>query len=160
MNDGTWALVTDVVERVQRAIRAQQAPAIVVLDGDRRQILSDFDYLRDEAAILVFETKAADHARALHARRFALAVPQVVVEAAPGHFQARAVSNHPLRSGEQETIAWTAYDAADGADFGFAPYARRPGGQPVFSPPEIFDIPVTATEQMPGLRLLHMLAGS
>lgn len=37
MNDGTWALVTDVVERVQRAIRAQQAPAIVVLDGDRRQ---------------------------------------------------------------------------------------------------------------------------
>nr|MDT0663768.1 hypothetical protein [Micromonospora sp. DSM 115978] len=72
----------------------------------------------------------------------------------------RAVSNHPLRPDEQETVAWTAYDTTDGADFGFAPYTRRPNGQPVFEAPEILDVPMRADEHMPGARLLHHLTGS
>ncbi|MBL7487787.1 hypothetical protein I6A60_35950 [Frankia sp. AgB1.9] len=158
MNDDTWALVGDVVARVQRAIGLQQAPAIVILDGEQgRRILSDYDYQRDDATSHAFEAKAADQARALHARRFAFAVPQVIAEPTPGRYQARAVSNHPLRPGEQETIAWTAHDTTDGADYGFAPYTRRPNGRPVFGEPELFDIPITATERMPGRRLLHLL---
>ncbi len=160
MNDATWALVTDVVERVQRAISMMDCPAIVILDGDRRQILSDYDYLRDEDATTAFERKAAAHAKAIHAHRFAFAVPQVIVETVPGTVQARAVSNHPLRPGEQETVAWTAYDAADGVDYGWAPYTRRPNNEPVFGPPEIFDMPVKAAERMPGVRLLRLLTGA
>lgn len=160
MNDDTWTLVTDVVGRVQRAIGLKQAPAIVILDGDRRQILSDYDYQRDEATRLAFETKAAEHARVRHVRRFAFAVPLVVLDTEPGVFDGRAVSNHPLRPGEREAIVWTAYDAADGADFGFAPYTRRPAGQPVFDTPEIFEVPMNAEERMPGVRLLHLLTTS
>jgi hypothetical protein len=159
MNDDTWALVTDVVARVQRAIGLQQAPAIVILDGDQRLILSDYDYLHDDDTASAFETKAADHARALHARRFAFAVPKVIIETVPGTFDARAVSNHPLRPGEQETILWTAYDATDGVDFGLAPYTRRPAGQPVFSPPELFEASMQASERMPGLRMAKLLTG-
>ncbi|MCK9903888.1 hypothetical protein CC117_27790 [Parafrankia colletiae] len=160
MNDDTWTLVTDVVGRVQRAIGLKGAPAIVILDGDRRQILSDYDYLRDQDATVAFEHKAAEHARALNLRRFAFAVPQVIIETEPGIFSARAVSNHPLRPGEQETIAWTAYDTTDGADFGFAPYTRRPNGRPVFDEPEIFDVPMRADDRMPGVRLLRQLTDS
>ncbi|WP_055752671.1 MULTISPECIES: hypothetical protein [unclassified Frankia] len=161
MNDDTWTLVTDVVGRVQRAIDRKEAPAIVILDGDQgRRILSDYDYQRDQDATAAFEHKAAEHARALSLRRFAFAVPQVVIETEPGIFSARAVSNHPLRPGEQETIAWTAYDTTDGADFGFAPYTRRPGGRPVFDEPEIFDVPMRADDRMPGVRLLRQLTDS
>lgn len=160
MNDDTWALVVDVVGRVQRAISAKDCPAIVILDGDRRQILSDYDYLRDEDARVAFERKAADHARAINTHRFVFAVPQVVVETVPGTIQSRAVSNHPLRPGEQETVAWTAYDAADGVDYGWAPYTRRPDNEPVFGPPETFDLPLKAAERMPGVRLLRLLTGA
>jgi len=157
MNDDTWALVTDVVGRVQHAINLKQAPAIVILDGDRRQILSDYDYQHDQDTAHAFEHTAADRARALNLRRFAFAVPRVILETAPGSYDGRAVSNHPLRAGEQETIVWTAYDTAGGADFGLAGYTRRPNGRPVFDEPEIFDVPIRADDRMPGVRLLRQL---
>lgn len=156
MNDATWMLVTDVVERVQHSIRMTDYPATVILDGDRRQILSDYDYVGGESARVAFETRAAEHARQLSIHRFAIAVPQVV-ERAPGGLQSRGLSDQPLRPGEQESVVWTAYDAADGVDYGWAPYARRPDGQPVFDSPTIFDLPVNPTEKTPGVRLLHLL---
>jgi hypothetical protein len=64
-----------------------------------------------------------------------------LIEMLPGGLQARAFSVRPLRAGEQESVVWTAYDAGDGIDYGWAPYTRRPGGQPVFDEPVTFDLP-------------------
>ncbi|WP_018638682.1 hypothetical protein [Parafrankia elaeagni] len=156
MNDATWTLVTDVVDRVQQSIRMTDYPAIVILDGDRRQILSDYDYIHGENARTDFETRAADHAHALHARRFTFAVPQII-EMSPGNLQAHAFSVRPLRDGEQECVVWTAYDADDGVDYGWAPYTRRPSGQPIFDEPSTFHLPARPTSGFPGLRLLRLL---
>jgi hypothetical protein len=156
MNDATWQLVTDVVGRVQQSIRMTDSPAIVILDGDSRSILSDYDYVHGDDARIDFETRAADHARGLHAHRFALAVPQIV-ELLPGGLQARAFGARPLRDGEQETVLWTAYDATDGVDYGWAPYSRRPNGQPVFDDPRRFGLPAQPTDTTPGVRLLRLL---
>ena len=158
MNDATWRLVTDVVGRVQQSIRMTDYPAIVLLDGDRSQILSDYDYVHGETAQSDFETRAADHARALHARRFTLAVPQII-EMLPGGLHAHAFSVRPLRDGEQECVVWTAYDAGDGVDYGWAPYSRRPSGQPVFDEPSTFHLPSQPGDGFPGLRLLRLLTG-
>ncbi|MCM3887460.1 hypothetical protein [Frankia sp. R82] len=160
MNEDTWALVLDVVGRVQRAIGLDQAPAIVVLDGDRRQILADYDYQHDDTARLAFETRAAEHARNLHLHRFAFAVPRVITPSEPGVISSRAVSHYSLRPGEQEAILWSAYDTADGLDLGLTHYARRPAGQPVFDSPTIFDRPMAAQDHMPGIRLLHLLTAT
>ncbi|WP_322768957.1 hypothetical protein [Frankia sp. Cr1] len=159
MNDATWTLVTDVVGRVQQSIRMADCPAVVILDGDRRQVLSNYDYIHGEDARTDFETRAAEHARQLHVRRFAFAVPQII-EMLPGGLQAHAFSGRPLRACEQESVVWTAYDADDGVDYGWAPYTRRPGGQPVFDEPTTFDLPVQATERTPGIRLLRLLTGA
>jgi hypothetical protein len=160
MNEATWALVTDVVRRVQQAVEKRQAPAIVILDGARRLILSDYDYLRDQDAALAFEVNAAERAQTLDVRHFAFAVPQVVVSDEPGSYAARAVSNHPLRPGEQETIVWTGFDRANGVYFGVAPFSRRPGGRPVFDEPTTLDVPLRAEDRMPGVRLLRALTAS
>ncbi|WP_239311014.1 hypothetical protein [Frankia sp. Cj3] len=154
MNDATWSLVTDVVDRVQQSIRMTDYPAIVILDGDRRQILSDYDH--GENARTDFETRAAEFARTLHARRFTFAVPQII-EMLPGTLQAHAYSVRPLRDGEQECVVWTAYDADDGVDYGWAPYTRRPDGQPIFDEPRTFDLPAHPTDGFPGVRLLRLL---
>jgi hypothetical protein len=156
MNDTTWSLVTDVVDRVQQSIRMTDYPAIVILDGDRRQILSDYDYVHGEPARTDFETRAADRARALHARRFTFAVPQIIEMLSDG-LQAYAFSVRPLREGEQEGVVWTAYDTDDGVDYGWAPYTRRPSGQPVFDKPSTFHLPARPGDGFPGLRLLRLL---
>jgi hypothetical protein len=54
-----------------------------------------------------------------------------------GTVSVRAVSNHPLRDGEQEAITWMAVDPADGVDYGRVPFARRPRGEPVFGDTEV-----------------------
>ncbi|WP_232234903.1 MULTISPECIES: hypothetical protein [Frankia] len=156
MNDATWSLVTDVVDRVQQSIRMTDYPAIVILDGDRRQILSDYDYVQSETARTGFETRAAELARTLHARRFTFAVPQII-ETVPGSLEAHAFSVRPLRDGEQESVVWTAYDADDGVDYGWAPYTRQPGGQPVFDEPTTFHLRALSTDGFPGVRLLRLL---
>ncbi|CAO5150985.1 conserved hypothetical protein [Frankia sp. AiPs1] len=156
MNDITWTLVIDVVNRVQQSIRMTDYPAIVILDADRRQILSDYDYVHGEHTRVDFETRAADRARALHARRFTLAVPQII-EMRPDGLQAHPFSVRPLRDGEQECVVWTAYDATDGVDYGWAPHSRRPDGQPVFDEPSTFHLPARPGDGFPGLRLLQLL---
>jgi hypothetical protein len=84
--------------------------------------------------------------------------PQVWVVKA-GVVSTRAVSNYPLREGEQEAITWTSFDADDGVDYGRVLFARRPHGQPVFDDPEIFSVKaqVRSAPSTPGYTLLHAL---
>lgn len=155
MNDKTTALLHDVVTRLEKSIIARDCPAVVVLDGDRRLVLSDYDYLRDEVAATTFETRAAGKAREIGATRWVLAVPQVWVFIPPSTVAMRAVSNHPLREGEQEAITWMSCDRDDGVDYGRVPYARRPSGEPVFDDPELFTVGVQPHDAMPGVTLLQ-----
>ena len=156
MNDATWTLVTDVVSRVQQSIRMTDYPAIVILDGNQRRILSDYDYVHGRDARLDFETRAAERARQLDTQRFAFAVPQII-ELVPGSLLAHPFSVRPLRDDEQECVVWTAYDAGDGVDYGWAPYTRRPNGQAVFDVPQTFDQAVQPSDGTPGVHLLHLL---
>ncbi|MEU6573591.1 hypothetical protein [Streptomyces sp. NPDC046805] len=156
MNPDTESLLFDVAGRLERAILERDCPALVALQGDRTLVLSDYDYLRDEPTAAAFERRAAEKARQNHTSRFVFAVPQVWVDTGDS-VQARAVSNHPLREGEREVIAWMSYDAHDGVDYGFVPYARRPNGEPVFADPEIFTAAVRPREQAPGWILLRAL---
>ena len=150
------ALLDDVVDRLERAIRARDCPAIVVLQGERTLTLSDYDYLRDLETAARFERRVAEHARRIGAGRWVFAVPQVWVQTPEG-ISARAVSNLPLREGEQEAITWTAFDIDDGVDYGLVPYTRRPNGEPVFDEPEVFTADVTPGERAPGWTLLRTL---
>ncbi|TDD23806.1 hypothetical protein E1287_38630 [Actinomadura sp. KC06] len=159
MNETTFGLLRDVAERLERAIRSRDCPAIVVLEGQRRLVLSDYDYLRDDQTAHAFEDRAGGHGQRIDATRFVFAVPQVWV-VTPGQVAARAVSNHPLRPGEQEAITWLSFDVNDGVDYGRVPYARRPNGEPIFDEPEIFTVEVWPKEQMPGFRLLRFLMAS
>ncbi|GAB3150891.1 hypothetical protein GCM10027161_50520 [Microbispora hainanensis] len=154
MNDKTAALLDDVVSRLEKSIVARDCPAIVILDGSRRLVLSDYDYLRDEATAAAFETRAAAKAHEIGATRWVLAVPQVWVFIPPSTVAMRAVSNHPLREDEQEAITWMSCDKDDGVDYGRVPYARRPSGEPVFDDPEVFTVGVRPHETMPGFTLL------
>ncbi|MFF4418880.1 hypothetical protein ACFYY8_40645 [Streptosporangium sp. NPDC001559] len=156
MNDETAALLFEVVERLQRSIAARHCPAVAALEGERRLVLSDYDYLRDPRSAVSFETRAAARAREIRATRWVLAVPLVWVTT-PGTVYSRAVSNHPLREGEQETITWMSFHEDDGVDYGRVPYARRPGGEPVFDTPEMFAVGVLPARAMPGHTLLHTL---
>jgi hypothetical protein len=158
VNDETWALVFDVVRRVERSLTARDCPAIVALEGRRTLVLSDYDYLRDRETATAFEHRAAAKAREIDATRWVFAVPQVW-QVRPEAVAARAVSNHPLRPGEQETITWMAYDADDGVDYGRVAYTRRPSGEPVFGEPEVFTIDVRPAAGMPGFTLLRTLVG-
>ncbi|MDF5759071.1 hypothetical protein [Spongiactinospora sp. TRM90649] len=156
MNDQVTALLFDVVARLQQSIQARDCPAIAALAGDRVLYLSDYDYLRDDVTAAAFETRAAAKAVEIDARRWVLAVPQVWVITRDGVLT-RAVSNHPLREGEQEAITWMAYDRSDGVDYGRVPYARRPSGEPVFGEPEVITVGVRPDVHMPGYTLLRAL---
>lgn len=156
VNQDTESLLFDVAGRLERAIVERDCPAMVALQGDRTLVLSDYDYLRDEPTAAAFEQRAAEKARENHANRFVFAVPQVWVDTGDT-VQARAVSNHPLREGEREVIAWMSYDAHDGVDYGFVPYVRRPNGEPIFADPEVFTAAVRPREQAPGWTLLRAL---
>jgi hypothetical protein len=158
MNDETAALLIDVVGRLEGSIRARDCPAIIALDGIRLLVLTDYDYLRDEATAQAFERRAAGKAQEIDTVRWVLAVPQVWV-ASKGIVSVRAVSNHPLREGEQEAITWMSFDRNDGIDYGRVAYARRPNGDPIFEEPEMFTIEVRPAEGMPGVTLLHALMG-
>jgi hypothetical protein len=158
MNDETAGLLLDVAERLERSIRARECPAIVALEGQRKLVLSDYDYLRDEAAAASFERRAAAQAREIGVRRWVLAVPQVWRVRA-GVVSTRAVSNHPLRDGEQEAITWMSFDADEGVDYGRVAFTRLPGGEPVFAEPEIFTVKAEARPApgAPGHTLLRVL---
>jgi hypothetical protein len=156
MNDETVALLMEVVGRLEESIRARNCPAMIALEGTRRLFLSDYDYLRDEATAHAFERRAAGKAQEIDTLRWVLAVPQVWVTRR-GVVSVRAVSNHPLRLGEQEAITWMSFDREDGVDYGRVAYARRPDGDPVFDEPEMFTIEVRPAEGMPGITLLHAL---
>jgi len=153
VNDETWALLFDVVKRVERGIAAMDCPAVVALQGRRTLVLSDYDYLRDRETAVAFERRAAVKGREVGADRWVFAVPQVWrVDAET--VAARVVSIHPLRPGEQETITWM---AGGGVDYGRVPYARRPGGEPVFGEPEVFTVDLNPGDPMPGFTLLRAL---
>ncbi|MGW0804756.1 hypothetical protein [Nonomuraea sp. NPDC002799] len=154
MNDETAALLFDVVERLEKGILARECPAIVALQGERRLLLSDYDYLRDEQSATAFEARAATKAKEIAAIRWIFAVPQVWL-ITPDSVFSRAVSNHPLRAGEQEAITWMSFDHGDGVDYGRVPYTRRPSGEPVFDEPEAFTVGVRPAEHMPGYTLLQ-----
>jgi hypothetical protein len=156
MNDDTASLLFDVVERLQRNIHARDCPAIVALQGQRKLVLSDYDYLRDQATAAEFERRAAAKAREVGATRWVFAVPQIW-RITSGQISARAVSNHPLLEDEQEAITWTAYDQQDGVDYGRVAYTRRPNGEPVFAEPQVLTVGVHPGETTPGYRLLRML---
>ncbi|MCA2229421.1 hypothetical protein [Nonomuraea aurantiaca] len=156
MNDETAALLFDVVERLEKSIIAREGPAIVALRGERLLVLSDYDYLRDEQSAAAFERRAAAKGQEIAATRWILAVPQVWV-ITPDRVFSRAVSNHPLREGEQEAITWMSFDQSDGVEYGRVPYTRRPSGEPVFDEPEMFTVGVRPAEHMPGYTLLQAL---
>ncbi|WP_208882217.1 hypothetical protein [Streptomyces armeniacus] len=156
MNDTTESLLRDVAARLQKAILARDCPAVVALCGHRTLMMSDYDYLRDEATARSFEHRAAAKAREIEATRWVLAVPQVWQEV-EGGVAARAVSNHPLRPGEQEVITWMSCDADDGVDYGYVPYTRRPNREPVFDAVKVFTEPVRPRPEMPGFTLLTAL---
>ncbi|MDH2426466.1 hypothetical protein [Sphaerisporangium sp. TRM90804] len=154
MNEKTAALLLDVTQRLERSIVAHDCPAVVLLDGERRLALSDYDYLRDDQTAGAFETRAARKARELGVTRWVLAVPQVWAVTAES-VAMRAVSNHPLREGEQEAITWMTFDGEDGVDYGRVAYTRRPNGEPVFGEPEMFTVGVRPSAIMPGYVLLQ-----
>ncbi|MDF5758438.1 hypothetical protein [Spongiactinospora sp. TRM90649] len=155
MNEATAHLLFDTVERLEKNIVARECPAMVAMEGTGKIILSDYDYLRDSAAAAAFETRAADKAAEIGALRWVLAVPQVWIFTPPSTVAVRAVSNHPLRDGEQEAITWMSFDREDGIDYGRVAYARRPSGEPVFEEPEIFEVGIRPRETMPGFLLLQ-----
>lgn len=156
VNHDTETLMFGATDRVQQAIRDREAPAVVVLQGDRLLIMSDYDYHRDRDTAATFERRAAAKAQDIHAVRFVFAVPQIWQRSDSG-IDAGAVSNTPLREGEHEVIAWLAYDTTSGVDYGHVPYTRRPNGTPVFDDPEIFTNPVRPYDRYPGWLLLRLL---
>ncbi|MER7132725.1 hypothetical protein [Streptosporangium saharense] len=156
MNAETVTLLFDVVERLQRSIVARHCPAVVAIEGERRLVLSDYDYLRDPRSATLFEERAAARAQEIRATRWVFAVPLVWVTT-PDAVYSRAVSNHPLREGELETITWMSFHEGDGVDYGRVPYARRPSGEPVFDTPEMFAVGVRPARAMPGHTLLNEL---
>ncbi|MEO3874179.1 hypothetical protein ABGB18_35720 [Nonomuraea sp. B12E4] len=155
MNEATAHLLFDVVERMEKNIIARECPAIVAMQGATKLVLSDYDYLRDIGTAEAFEVRAAEKALEIDASRWVLAVPQVWLFKPPSTIAVRAVSNHPLREGEQEAITWMSFDQEDGVDYGRVVYVRRPSGEPVFEDPEIFEVGVRPEETMPGFVLLQ-----
>ncbi|WP_075737674.1 hypothetical protein [Streptomyces acidiscabies] len=157
MNEPTADLLRDATRRLERAILERDCPAIAALQGDRKLLLSDYDYLRDQETARAFEDRAADKAREINAVRVALVVPQVWLFATDTIYS-RAVANLPLREGEQELIAWTVFDIHDGVDYGYLPYTRRPNGAPVFDTDHsVINVPTQPYDNYPGLHLLRNL---
>ncbi|AGP58350.1 hypothetical protein [Streptomyces rapamycinicus] len=156
MNRDTEILLRNVAGRVERAVTERDCPAMVAVQGDRTLVLSDYDYLRDAPTAAAFEQRAAEKAQQIHAVRFVFAVPQVWLFDQDTVY-GRAVANLPLREGEQELIAWMSFDADDGVDYGFLPYARRPSGEPVFDDHTVITVPVQPYDDFPGRHLLRAL---
>ncbi|MFI6321589.1 hypothetical protein ACIBG8_28920 [Nonomuraea sp. NPDC050556] len=156
MNEATTDLLFDVIRRLEKSIVARDCPAIVAVEGARKLLLSDYDYVRDQAAAAGFEERAARKAREIQAARWVLAVPQVWIFKPPSTVAMRAVSNHPLREGEQEAITWMTFDQVDGIDYGRVAYARRPNGEPVFEDPEVFEVDIRPRATMPGYAFLQV----
>jgi hypothetical protein len=69
----------------------------------------------------------------------------------------RAVANLPLRPGESEAITWTAFDFADGVDYGRVMFTRRPSGEPIFADTEIIASPAHPAPGMPGYTMLRLV---
>ncbi|GAA2653554.1 hypothetical protein [Nonomuraea recticatena] len=155
MNAETADLLFDVVRRLEQSIVARDCPAIVAIEGARKLVLSDYDYLRDRETAVAFESRAAAKGREIGADRWVLAVPQVWFFEPPSTVSVRAVSNHPLREGEQEAITWMSFDRDDGVDYGRVAYARRPSGEPIFEEPEIFEVGIRPRAEAPGYTLLQ-----
>ncbi|MGW0483149.1 hypothetical protein [Nonomuraea sp. NPDC003214] len=128
MNAETADLLFDVVARLEKSIVARECPAIIALQGERQLLLSDYDYLRDTAAAAAFETRAAEKAQEVGAGRWVLAVPQVWIFKPPSTIALRAVSNHPLREGEQEAITWMSFDREQGSTTAGSPTRAAPAG--------------------------------
>ncbi|MFH8811098.1 hypothetical protein ACH4GZ_28370 [Streptomyces hygroscopicus] len=156
MNHDTEILLRNVAGRLEKAVRERDCPAMVALQGDRTLVLSDYDYLRDDLTAEAFEHRAAEKAQQIHAVRFVFAVPRVWLFDQDVVY-GRAVANLPLRQGEQELIAWMSFDADDGVDYGYLPYARRPRGEPVFDDHTVITVPVQPYEEFPGRHLLRAL---
>lgn len=158
MNEATEDLLLDAIERMQNSIQQRDCPAIVLLDGDPRIAMSDYDYLRDDETAAAFERRAGEKALEVGCSRWALTVPQVWLLRDDGSVAVRAVSNHPLREGEQEAITWVAFDRDAGVDAGRLTYVRRPQGQPVFSEDvEALQVPLQLGSGLPGLTLVRIL---
>ena len=158
MNPETAQLLSQVTARLQQCIREGDCPAMIALDGLQQLTLSDYDYLRDDAAAARFEERAASAARQVSACRWVLAVPQVWV-VTPDVISVRAVSNLPLRPGESEAITWMAFDFVDGIDYGRVLFTRRPSGEPVFADPEVVAHPARPAAGMPGYTMLQVMLG-
>ncbi|WP_433413239.1 hypothetical protein ACQP1V_29130 [Microtetraspora malaysiensis] len=159
MKAETADLLFEVVGRLEKSIAAHDCPAIVAIEGERKLVLSDYDYLHDSATAAAFEERGAGKAREIGATRWVLAVPQVWIFRPPSTIALRAVSNHPLQEGEQEAITWMSFDREDGVDYGRVAYTRRPDGEPVFEEPEIFEVGIRPRETMPGFLLLQRCLG-
>jgi len=156
MNRGTEELLRDVIRRLSQAVRNRDCPAVLALRGDRDYVLSDYDYLRDDATARSFEERAAVKIRGTGAGCWVLAVPQVLRRTDDG-LVSRAVSNLPLRAGEQEALLWMSYDATDGVDYGVVAVDRGPDEAPTFAEPEIFTATLIPGEHAPGRHLLELL---
>jgi len=157
VNEATADLLRDATRRLERAILERDCPAIAALQGERKLLLSDYDYLRDPETARSFEERAAAKAREIDAVRAALVVPQVWLWG-PDTIYSRAVANLPLREGEQELIAWTVFDLHDGVDYGYLPYTRRPNGTPIFDTDHtVINTPTQPYDNYPGLHLLRNL---
>jgi hypothetical protein len=157
MNSETEQLLSQVIERVQRSIRAGDCPAVTGIGGERITFLTDYDYLRDEQSAARFEQRAAAAVRDNSARRWVIGVPQVWV-IADAQVSVRAVANLLLRPGESEAITWTACDLDDGIDYGRAAFVRRPGGEPVFADPEIITRSARPAPGLPGYTILQQMS--
>ena len=155
MNELVTDLLYEVVDKLKGDIQRKDCPAIVAIDGTKQLVIRDYDYLRDRETAVDFERRAATRARELDVVRWVLAVPQVWVIDARGGIKTRAVSNLPLREGEEEAITWTAYDRDDGLDIGRVFYTRRPSGAPIFDEPEIVTRQGQMSENAPGHVLLQ-----
>jgi hypothetical protein len=155
MNPETGQLLGKVIEALQGSIRAGDCPAVAAVGGASRTLtLSDYDYQRDDAAAASFERRAASKAAETGATRWVIAVPQVWA-ITPDLISVRSVSNLPLRPGESEAITWTAFDLADGVDYGRVPFTRQPRGVPVFGDIEIIAVQASPSESMPGYTMLR-----
>jgi hypothetical protein len=156
MNSETAVLVEDITARVQRAVRAGDYPAVVGLHGDRKLILSDYDYLISWATSLEFEIRTAAKTQANATHRWVFAVAQVWYDDGDT-IQARPLHTAPLQPGEVETISWMSYDADDGIAYGRVQFARRPGGEPVFDDAEYFAEPMQPLNRLPGSAMHRLL---
>ncbi|MFM9615519.1 hypothetical protein DF268_11790 [Streptomyces sp. V2] len=103
MNGPTADLLRDATRRLERAILERDCPAIAALQGDRKLLLSDYDYLRDQETARAFEDRAAAKAREINAVRVALVVRQVWLFATDTIYS-RAVAKLPCARASRNSL--------------------------------------------------------